>query len=642
MEDDAVHVPASCGGLGIRLMMFMAALALAGCASVNTPLNAHHALSRGKPGTEYRFASWLAQRPGPIPELVILSFSGGGARAAALAGGVLDALAERDLDRKIALISSTSGGSLTAAVFASAGRPGIKALNEGFLTRNHTVALGQRLAPSLLLPGGENRATSFGHYLDEKILARGSGGQPLTYADLMARWRQEPFILINSTDMGSGRSFEFTQDNFDNLCSDLSKLGVSQAVAASAAFPFLLNPLPLQNHWADRDCSDAVPGGRGLEKLRRAEKEKYSEPEQLGRARYEYSLRNTGNPSAQPRPDRQVAYVHLLDGGLADNLGARAIVRQLHENYATLKAKGVRKILLIQVNARSTDSTEYDLSPKMPSWVDVFWAVAERPMDIASELSSYLSRLYLLNLVSYDAATTVPSERISIYPVDVDFALLDEERTPTRIKAGSIGTNWGLPEGAETVRFLNDVAAELVHQNPCYQSFIAVPPGPGIQDARESCKFVQIVAQSSPASGTTRVAPAMSPPPPPPPPAPAPAPPAATKVTFATDAYFDSGSAVLRPESRQKLDDLLSKLAGVSLEAIIAVGHSDSKENSVPLSTLRAEAVKQYLVAKGVQKDRVYVEGKGSTQPIADNRDGEGRQKNRRVEIEVVGTARRL
>ena len=123
-------------------------------------------------------------------------------------------------------------------------------------------------------------------------------------------------------------------------------------------------------------------------------------------------------------------------------------------------------------------------------------------------------------------------------------------------------------------------------------------------------------------------APAVAPPPPPAPAvapraAPAPQAPAASKVTYA------------------KLDDLVGKVKGINLEVIIAVGHTDSVGSDVynqKLSVKRAESVKAYLVSKGIEKNRIYTEGKGEKQPVADNKTNEGRGKNRRVEIEVVGT----
>jgi OmpA-OmpF porin, OOP family len=139
------------------------------------------------------------------------------------------------------------------------------------------------------------------------------------------------------------------------------------------------------------------------------------------------------------------------------------------------------------------------------------------------------------------------------------------------------------------------------------------------------------------------VAPIATPRPPAPAPAPAPtpAPAVASKVTYAADAFFDFDKATLKPEGRAKLDDLVSKIQGINLEVIIGVGHTDSVGTdgyNQSLSVRRAEAVKAYLVSKGIEKNRVYTEGKGEKQPVADNKTAEGRAKNRRVEIEVVGT----
>ena len=155
---------------------------------------------------------------------------------------------------------------------------------------------------------------------------------------------------------------------------------------------------------------------------------------------------------------------------------------------------------------------------------------------------------------------------------------------------------------------------------------------PGCDGALEAPK----AAAPAPAAAAPAPAPAAAPAP-----APAPAPVAAQKVTYAADAFFDFDKSVLKPEGRAKLDDLVSKIQGINLEVIIAVGHTDSIGSvayNQKLSVRRAEAVKAYLVSKGIERNRVYTEGKGKSQPIASNKTAEGRAKNRRVEIEVVGT----
>ena len=139
-------------------------------------------------------------------------------------------------------------------------------------------------------------------------------------------------------------------------------------------------------------------------------------------------------------------------------------------------------------------------------------------------------------------------------------------------------------------------------------------------------------------------------------PAPAPAPaatpkPAAQKVTLAADALFDFDKAVLRPEGKAKLDDVTGKLKDMKLEVIIAVGHTDrlgSDQYNQKLSEKRAEAVKGYLVGKGVEPNRVYTEGKGEKQPVTGDKCSKTEKKSkklieclqpdRRVEIEVIGT----
>lgn len=123
----------------------------------------------------------------------------------------------------------------------------------------------------------------------------------------------------------------------------------------------------------------------------------------------------------------------------------------------------------------------------------------------------------------------------------------------------------------------------------------------------------------------------------------APARPNTTKTTYSADALFDFDKSVIKPEGKVVLDLLISKLKEINVEVIIAVGHTDSVGSNgynLKLGMRRAQAVKAYFIAKGVDPYRVFVESRGEAVPIADNKTKEGRAKNRRVEIEVVGAAK--
>lgn len=199
--------------------------------------------------------------------------------------------------------------------------------------------------------------------------------------------------------------------------------------------------------------------------------------------------------------------------------------------------------------------------------------------------------------------------------------------------------------GAQTIDNWRNGTGELVWRNGtnelCWRDAAWTPA-----TAAQGCDGAIVPPRAAPAPAA---APAARPPAPAAAPAPraaAPAAPAlppaaATKVTYAADTFFDFDKAALKPEGKAKLDDLVGKVGAISLEVIIAVGHTDSvgaDAYNQKLSVRRADAVKNYLVSKGIEKNRVYTEGKGEKQPVADNKTTEGRAKNRRVEIEVVGT----
>ncbi len=202
--------------------------------------------------------------------------------------------------------------------------------------------------------------------------------------------------------------------------------------------------------------------------------------------------------------------------------------------------------------------------------------------------------------------------------------------------------------GAQTVDNWRNATADKAWKNAtsefCYRSSAWTPA-----TAAEGCDGAIVAPKAAAPAPAPAPAPARAAAPAPAPApalapraaAPAPAPAAATKVTYAADTFFDFDKSVLKADGKAKLDDLAGKVKAINLEVIIAVGHTDSVGSDAynqKLSVKRAEAVKAYLVTKGIEKNRVYTEGKGEKQAVADNKTAAGRSKNRRVEIEVVGT----
>ena len=224
--------------------------------------------------------------------------------------------------------------------------------------------------------------------------------------------------------------------------------------------------------------------------------------------------------------------------------------------------------------------------------------------------------------------------------------------------AGGISTTNAKPLAAVPVRanagnFEMAAAPAPMYVAPAPMAVAPMPTPTVVTPAAPVAPAAAIPAPAAPAVVPRPAAPSVAPAPVATPAAPvvapvatapaAPALPAVTveKVTFAADAFFDTNKAVLKPEAKAKLDDLASKIKAITLEVIIAVGHTDSDASDAynqKLSVKRAESVKAYLVSKGIEANRVYTEGKGEKQPVADNKTKEGKAKNRRTEIEVVGT----
>ena len=215
----------------------------------------------------------------------------------------------------------------------------------------------------------------------------------------------------------------------------------------------------------------------------------------------------------------------------------------------------------------------------------------------------------------------------------------DASWTPATAAAGCDGAIVATPAPAAAPA--PAVAPRAAPAAPAAAAPAAAAPRPAAPAAAGPAAPAPAPAAAAPAAAAPAAAAPAAAAPRPAAPATAAQPAVATKVTYAADAFFDFDKSVLKPEGKAKLDDLVGKVKGINLEVVIAVGHTDATGADAynqKLSVKRAETVKAYLVSKGIEKNRVYTEGKGEKQPVADNKTKEGQAKNRRVEIEVVGT----
>lgn len=284
----------------------------------------------------YRFNVIEKLRTDLLPKTYIaVSFSGGGTRAAALALGALRGLEETKLlinGRKTSLVneidilSSVSGGSVTAAYFALHGRNGFADLEQNFLREDVQGALIQTALNPVtwirLATPSYSRIDALAEYFDEKVF------EAKSYQDLLEAAGdgndRRPYTIINAADMDTGAVFSFTQDQMDLLCSDLLKLKISDAVAASAAFPVALTALTLKNRSpckAQRNAPANFFSGwekKGERNLpSRVVQETDPATLKLNPGRYRRGQLALTYLNEDGRKD----YVHLLDGGVADNLG---------------------------------------------------------------------------------------------------------------------------------------------------------------------------------------------------------------------------------------------------------------------------------------------------------------------------------
>ena len=356
----------------------LAALVLCGCATV-APVNVP--VGRVEPETGYRIAKLLGRHRGPAnnPDaLVFLAFSGGGTRAAALSYGVLEELRrtpiwvkghQHSMLDEVDLAAGVSGGSFTALAYALYGERLFDEYQDRFLKRNVQGELIQRILNPANWPrlarDGYGRSELAADYYDEILF----GGA--TFSDLIPL--DAPVVVVTGTDLSTGARFEFSQDTFDLLCSDLGSMRLARAAATSSAVPVLLSPVTYRNYGGK--CNAMLP----IWVQDVANKEHAARP--AGRALLRYRDFKALEDSAN-RP-----YLHIVDGAVSDNLGLRGMLEAFEQLEASpafqheMRFSELRHIVVIVVNSRSAPATDWDRKPAPPSIVSQLIQASSVPID---------------------------------------------------------------------------------------------------------------------------------------------------------------------------------------------------------------------------------------------------------------------
>ena len=457
---------------------------LAACASfVPNPR-----LAKYDPESGYRFER-LEQGANSDELFVILAFSGGGTRAAALSFGVLEALRDTKIEwrgRKVALldevdvISSISGGSFPAAYYALRGHRVFDDFPGKFLYR----PIQSDLVHLLLSPANWARlaSSSFGRsdlaaeFYDREVFGGG------TYGDLIASARR-PFVILNATDMTTGTPFPFIQDQFDLMCSDLAGVTLARAAAASSAFPGGLTPLTFQNYAGT--CQYRQPAWVPLAAGDHASR---VNPRRTARAENRLSV---ADDKTAPR-----AYVHLTDGGVSDNIGLRGpldAIASTNHPWSVLRLMNmqkVNKLVVIAVNAATNPATERDRGPGVPGLIDTLTAAATVPLDnysfdtlelLSAKVKEFNEEARIVAGCKKLAAAKgarceldVPlPHQVELYPVQVAFEYIGSPEERAWFK--NLPTSFELPR--ETVDKLRAVGRRLLAEDPKFKDLIGTLNG---------------------------------------------------------------------------------------------------------------------------------------------------------------------
>ncbi len=435
-----------------------------GCSLMHYHVNEQNAVYA--PNSGYRVQS-INLAPGASKMFVVVMFSGGGARSAALGYGVLEELArnkfewqgksERLFD-EVDLVYGVSGGSILAAYYGLHGEGVLNEFNDKFLN----LDFDDKVLSRVISISNQWRLSSprFGRsdlleeQLDEVLFNKA------TFNDLINK-RKGPFVVISATDMSSGGRFDFMQESFDFICSDLSKFPISRAVAASSAVPLVFSPITLWNYAGS--CNFEVP-----ESLRALEKSKgggWSVAAARSRTRELLSYLDRDK-----RP-----FIHLLDGGLADNLSIRGML----DMETMVGSEAVRrdfrldemtKLVLIVVNAQNNMDHTIDLSGDVPGFRDVARAVSDIPISRYTQESELAMQASIERWQQTAKIEALKNKRQApdVYYINIGLKNLEDEEK--RRELLNVQTTLYLPK--KTVADLRGAASELMQDSPDFQRLL--------------------------------------------------------------------------------------------------------------------------------------------------------------------------
>ncbi len=459
------------------LALLLAMLALAGCAS--RPVNER--LAQYDPTSGYRPYLLIPKRPNNDPQtLFILAFSGGGTRAAALSYGVLEELRRtqitvndqpRRLIDEVDIITGVSGGSFTALAYPLYGERLFSEYEERFLKRDVQGALIRRaLNPfnwGKYIGGTAGRSELAAEYYDE-ILFQGA-----TFADLLTK--QGPVAVANGTDISTGFRLSFYQNDFDLLCSDLSKVRLSRAAATSSAVPVVLSAVTFDNYGGT--CGYEYPawvqdvaktGGRARPSARAMKR--YLEMQEF--------------QDSKNRP-----YIHVVDGGVADNIGMRSVLEALEGLEASTEFRAdvgfnFNRIVLVVVNSRSAPKTDWDRMEDPPGAVSQLLQSTGVPIDRYSfetieimkdreEIYGWRRELMILRArlagkTEAEAEASLSMPKLKVHTMDVSFDAIKDKAERERFM--NMPTTFVLPP--DDVDRLREIGARLLRESPDFQDLV--------------------------------------------------------------------------------------------------------------------------------------------------------------------------